>query len=103
MKKNWININGIRLGKTELKILNIVDDFNEIQVWKVAELLSSSLYYQNVIYQIFYNLRKKGLVELSKTGRKNGLIASLTPLGKNTLINTILKHEDFYHSSVVEE
>ncbi|PMP89241.1 MAG: hypothetical protein C0172_00565, partial [Caldisphaera sp.] len=97
-----IKVDGMYLGRTELRILNLIDDFNEIPVWRIAEYMSSSLRYQRIVYSVVYNMKNKGLVELSKTGRKNGLIASLTPLGKNILINTILKYEDFYHSNVVE-
>jgi molybdenum-dependent DNA-binding transcriptional regulator ModE len=75
----------VAIGRKEKEILELVEVYGLSGVKDIAQYLSHSLDYINVVYQTVWNMKDKKLVELSREGQKGGLTIKLTELGKKVL------------------
>jgi molybdenum-dependent DNA-binding transcriptional regulator ModE len=73
------------IGRKEKEILELVGVYDFEGVKDIAQYLSHSLDYINVVYQTVWNMKDKKLVELSREGPKKGLRIKLTETGKKVL------------------
>jgi molybdenum-dependent DNA-binding transcriptional regulator ModE len=73
------------IGRKEKEILELAEVYGLSGVKDIAQYLSHSLDYINVVYQTVWNMKDKKLVELSREGPKGGLTIKLTELGKKVL------------------